>query len=139
MGDSGTWTIFVYMCGTDLESESGLATNDLQEMIDGTANSKIRYIVQTGGTYLWDNDLVDDTLNQRFLIQNQDIELLEESDLTNMGSAATLSEFLNWGLANYPAENMGLIFWNHGGGSIAGVCFDEMRRILLNLSVLMLV
>ena len=24
MGDSGTWTIFVYMCGTDLESENGL-------------------------------------------------------------------------------------------------------------------
>ncbi|WKY45907.1 clostripain-related cysteine peptidase [Eubacteriaceae bacterium ES2] len=126
MGDPGTWTIFVYMCGTDLESESGLATNDLQEMIDGTANNKIRYIVQTGGTYLWDNDLVDDALNQRFLIQNQDIELIEESDLTNMGSAETLSDFLNWGVASYPAENMGLIFWNHGGGSIAGVCFDEM-------------
>ncbi|WKY48937.1 clostripain-related cysteine peptidase [Eubacteriaceae bacterium ES3] len=128
MGDPDTWTIFVYMCGTDLESDSGLATTDLQEMMDGTSNKNVRYIVQTGGTYYWDNNLVDESMNQRFLIQNQDIQLIEESDLTNMASSATLSDFLNWGVANYPAENMGLIFWNHGGGSIAGVCFDELNE-----------
>ena len=26
MGENGTWTIFVYLCGTDLESDGGFAT-----------------------------------------------------------------------------------------------------------------
>ena len=34
MGESGTWTIFVYLCGADLESDGGMATGDLQEMLD---------------------------------------------------------------------------------------------------------
>ena len=42
-----------------------------------------------------------------------------------MGEAQTLADFVACGLANSPAENMGLVFWNHGGGSISGVCFDE--------------
>ena len=45
-----------------------------------------------------------------------------------MGAAATLADFLTWGIRNYPAEHMGLILWDHGGGSITGVCFDELNR-----------
>ena len=44
-----------------------------------------------------------------------------------MGSAATLAEFLEWGVKTYPAEKMGVIFWDHGGGSITGACFDELN------------
>ncbi|KAF5091204.1 clostripain-related cysteine peptidase [Acetobacterium wieringae] len=128
MGASGTWTIFVYMCGSDLESESGLATMDLQEMIDATQSDQIKFVVQTGGANAWDNDLVDDSLTQRFVIENQNMEQIQEEDGANMGSAQTLAEFLNWGVSAYPAEKMGLIFWNHGGGSITGVCFDEQNE-----------
>lgn len=42
-----------------------------------------------------------------------------------MGEAETLADFVSWGLENYPSENMGLVFWDHGGGSISGVCFDQ--------------
>ena len=28
----GTWAVYVYMCGSDLESEGGFATDDLMEM-----------------------------------------------------------------------------------------------------------
>ena len=31
--DDGTWTIFVYLCGADLESEDGAATLDMEEML----------------------------------------------------------------------------------------------------------
>jgi hypothetical protein len=128
MGASGTWTIFVYMCGSDLESESGLATMDLQEMINATQSDKIKFVVQTGGANAWDNDLVDDSLTQRFVIENQNMEEIEAADGANMGSAETLAEFLDWGVSAYPAEKMGLVFWNHGGGSITGVCFDEQNE-----------
>ena len=29
-----TWSVFVYMCGSDLESNYGAATADIKEMID---------------------------------------------------------------------------------------------------------
>ena len=30
-----------------------------------------------------------------------------------------------YGVQHYPAERMGVILWDHGSGSINGVCFDE--------------
>ena len=42
-----------------------------------------------------------------------------------MGESRTLAGFLDYGIQNYPAANMGLVFWDHGGGSISGVCFDD--------------
>ena len=33
MGEDGTWTVFVYLCGTDLESDGGFATSDVQKML----------------------------------------------------------------------------------------------------------
>lgn len=128
MGEPGTWTIFVYMCGSDLESDGGLATMDLQEMIDASQSDKVKFVVQTGGANAWDNDLVDDAKGQRFIIQNQNMEQVDETAKADMGSAATLTDFLAWGVENYPAEKMGLVFWNHGGGSITGVCFDEQNE-----------
>lgn len=52
MGENGTWTIFVYLCGTDLESDGGFATHDLQEMLDASTSSNVRFVIQTGGTAL---------------------------------------------------------------------------------------
>jgi C1A family cysteine protease len=34
----------------------------------------------------------------------------------NMGSQATLTDFLDWSFYNFPATYYGLILWNHGGG-----------------------
>jgi len=130
MGEPGTWTIFVYLCGTDLESsddyEGGAGTLDLQEMLNGSKTPGIRFVIETGGTAYWYNNTVSSERNERFLIENGEIEKLSESQIRNMGDSATLSDFLKFGIRNYPAEKMGIIFWNHGGGSITGVCFDEL-------------
>ena len=34
----------------------------------------------------------------------------------------------NWGIKKYPAEHMGVILWNHGGGALGGVCMDEKNN-----------
>ena len=127
IGDEGVWTIFVYLCGTDLETKYKGATDDLQEMIDGTSGDAVRFVVQTGGTAQWQNDIVDSDKLQRFVIQDGTMQLVDEQPLADMGSSDTLGAFLRWGLENYASEQMGLIFWNHGGGSISGVCFDEVH------------
>ncbi len=128
MGEDGTWTIFVYLCGSDLESEDGMATDDLVEMCDAVDNDKIRFVVQTGGASYWCNWTVSDSKTQRWLVEGDDITLVDEKPQAGMGRAATLTDFLTWGVEKYPAARMGLILWNHGGGSITGVCFDENDR-----------
>lgn len=123
--DDGVWTIFVYLCGTDLETDSGMGTDDLEEMAKFSPSDKVRFVVQTGGTEEWTEDDVDTDKTDRFLVQNGEITKVDEKKLTNMGTPDTLADFLVWGTSNYSSEHMGLVLWNHGGGSITGVCFDE--------------
>lgn len=123
----GVWTILVYLCGTDLESFDEAGTGDLAEMRAASTGDKMRFIVQTGGTLQWYDDNVSSEKLQRFIIQNGNIEQVDEQPLADMGSGETLTAFLNWAMENYASEHMGLIFWNHGGGCITGVCFDELN------------
>lgn len=122
------WVVFVYLCGTDLESEGGAATSDLIEMIEAGAGGNIRFVVQTGGTAQWmAEDVIPSDRAARFDIYDEDMFALWEGPLENMGDAATLSGFLDWGFEQYSAQRYGLVLWNHGSGSINGVCFDELH------------
>ena len=125
MGESGTWTVFVYLCGADLESENYMASIDIEEMMEASTGENVRYIVQTGGADGWYYDDFNPDLCQRWLIQDGEIEEVYSGDAVNMGESQSLANFLKWGVAEYPAADMGLILWNHGSGSISGVCFDE--------------
>ncbi len=128
MGEKGSWTIFVYLCGTDLESRilaGGNATEDLKEMQAATASEEVRYVIQTGGTKWWHNLTVGDDVTQRFVVENGELVKVEDIGRKNMGKSSTLADFLKWGVKNYGAERMGVVLWDHGGGSIGGVCFDE--------------
>lgn len=125
MGEAGTWTVFVYLCGTDLESDGGAAITDIAEMCMAAENSDYRFVIQTGGTNQWNYDGINADRIERFVVENGDITKVYEGEDLPMGDSDTLADYLVWGLENYPADNMGLILWNHGGGSITGVCFDE--------------
>ena len=128
MGDEGTWTIFVYLCGTDLESSGqGSATSDLEQMLEGEGSDNVRFVIQTGGTSEWMNEAFDASVAERWVVQNNDVQLADSVELGNMGDPDTLYEFLSWGVENFPAEKMGVVFWNHGSGSINGACFDELN------------
>ena len=126
MGEAGTWTIFVYLCGTDLESGGGMASADLREMMQGATGDKVRFVVQTGGAYSWYYRRIDSNKNQRYVVENGELTLVDEVSRSGMGRSSTLADFLQWGVSSYPAEHMGVILWDHGGGSISGVCFDEL-------------
>lgn len=127
MGDAGVWTIFVYLCGSDLESEAGSATDDLLEMLDGASGQSVRFVVETGGAIEWLNDQVDASCLQRYLIEDESLYLTDEQPAANMGEQKTLTDFLRWGVSEFASEHMGVVLWDHGGGSITGVCFDELN------------
>lgn len=127
MGDSG-WTILVYLCGTDLESSGYYAaTQDIYEAVSAQYSDDVRIVYQTGGTAEWYDNMISNSSVQRYVNTDGDIELVDEVSNANMGDPNTLADFVSWGVENYPAKHMGLVFWNHGGGSIAGVCFDELN------------
>ena len=127
------YTVLVYVVGSDLESEYYLATEDLDEMIDGFPGDSINVIVETGGApaEIDDYRYVDFTTVKRHEIKN---DIIEISDLgqQNMGDPKTLTDFLVWGTSSYPANNYALILWNHGSG-INGYGHDDVSFDFLSL------
>lgn len=123
-----TFTIMVYLCGTDLESEGSAASVNLYEMVLAEAQPEnVNVVVQTGGTAQWalDEIIATDRI-QRFILENQDLTLVDEQPLASMGHPQTLYDFITFSEKNYPADRYMLLFWNHGGGSVMGVCNDEL-------------
>ena len=126
-GGQDSFTVMVYMCGTDLESKSGMASADLGEMAAATLdNNKLQIIVYTGGCTGWKTTQISNTTNQIWRVKHGSIERLE-SDAGNvsMTKPATLTSFIKWCADKYPANRNMLIFWDHGGGSLSGYGYDQ--------------
>ncbi|MBR5268586.1 MAG: peptidase C11, partial [Lachnospiraceae bacterium] len=119
-------TMMVYMCGTDLESRSGMATADLQEMINANLSDDINLLVYTGGCNGWRNNAVSSKTNQIWQVKDDGIVCIEK-DLgsVSMTKPETLSGFIKYCEDKYPANRYSLIFWDHGGGSVSGYGYDE--------------
>lgn len=121
-------TLMVFMCGTDLESRSGMATSDIQEMLNARISDKVNVLVYTGGCKRWKNNVMSSSTNQIYQVTSGGLKCLEK----DLGSRAmtdpdTLSWFIRWGAKNYPANRYELIMWDHGGGSISGYGYDETK------------
>ena len=121
-------TIMIYMCGTDLESRSSMASNDIQEMAAAKYGDNVNIIIYTGGCKSWHIQGISNKTNQIYRVRSGKLERLED----NMGDKAmtdpaTLTEFIKYCKKNFPANRNELIFWDHGGGSITGYGYDEKR------------
>ena len=122
----GSWAIYWYLCGTDLETRGACATQDLIEMIEVTLPDNVTVVIETGGTETWRNDAISADYRQRFVYTGNYMGLAESSPLSNMADAQTLADFLYFCNDNYPAEKQMLILWDHGGGSVVGLEVDEL-------------
>ncbi|MGN0413265.1 MAG: clostripain-related cysteine peptidase [Lachnospiraceae bacterium] len=127
--EDGSWAVYWYLCGSDLETNGGFATIDLVEMMEVQLPENVNVIIQTGGAAVWQNEYMDPDKLQRWLYNSEGLQLLEEQETTNMGDAQTLYDFLAFANANYPAEKVAVTFWNHGGGSVNGAAFDEIHDL----------
>lgn len=118
-------TIMVYMCGTDLESNGGMATSDLQEMAAAELSDNVNLIVYTGGCTQWRNSVISNSTNQIYQIKNGGLtRLSDNAGNVSMTSPDTLAGYIQWCAKNFPANRNELIFWDHGGGSISGYGYD---------------
>ena len=120
------WTIMVYLCGSDLESSGGLASLNLEEMCSAVLPEDVNVLVETGGSSAWYWDGIETDVLGRYQVVDGSLEEAETAELASMGDPSTLTDFIQWGMDNYPSEHYGLILWDHGGGNADGVCYDEL-------------
>ena len=97
-----TWTIMVYMCGTDLESRSGMASSDLGEMAAAKIPENVNLIVYTGGCNGWKTSGISNKTNQIFRLHSGKMEQLVADDGDKpMTDPNTLIHFLDYCGKNY--------------------------------------
>jgi hypothetical protein len=126
------WTVLIYghadhslttaMRSDLLEMEQAGSNNDLNIVIQLDINSKDRR------TKLWKKKynidpkeykgvkrllIGEDTDGKSARFNSEILESLPEEN--NMDDPAVLQDFIEWGMAKYPAERYGLVLWNHGG------------------------
>ncbi len=119
-------TMMVYMCGTDLESQHGMASSDLAEMAAANFGDKINIVVYTGGCKQWKISSISNATNQIYQVTQGKLKTLVKDDgAKKMTDPATLSAFIKWSAKNFPANRNILVFWDHGGGSVSGYGYDE--------------
>lgn len=126
--DMDTWAIYWYMCGTDLESEDGLASINFEEAftIDGMHPENVTFVIEAGGCREWHNDIFSSDCLTRVVVHGSKYEVVDKPALANMGLADTLADFLTFCNTNYPADHTMVLFWDHGGGTMDGACLDEL-------------
>ena len=128
-GGEDVVTIMVYMCGTDLESRSGMGTSDLQEMAAANIGSKVNLLVFTGGCSSWRNNIVSSRVNQIYQVLNGGVKCqVKDAGNSAMTDPDNLASYIQWCASNYPANRYELILWDHGGGSVSGYGYDEKNK-----------
>lgn len=130
----GKRTVLIYIVGSDLESKYGAATIDIDEMIGADINSdKVQVLICAGGTRNWQNNVISSSETSYYQVTDDDVIKVKQSYSKNMGLSTTLSDFINWGVSNYPADKFNLFLWNHGGGPMIGYGYDETTKDMLSI------
>lgn len=166
-GSKAERTILLYDCGADLETESGMASYNLRQILKAnfSEGDNVKFVVLTGGSGKWhleseylcdpdnkglstDEETGDVTISMRYnqlweakgadAAQNPGkLVLLDADGITGAEGEAVISRkelmtdpdvlraFIDYGVANYPAEKYDLILWDHGGGTTGGFGSDE--------------
>ncbi|MBO4391661.1 MAG: hypothetical protein J5825_12485, partial [Lachnospiraceae bacterium] len=124
-GEDCKTTILVYMNGSDLETEDGMATADLEEMAAAKASDQVNIVIETLGTTSWQTAGISGDTAERYQLKNGQLVQLQ----TGLGKVSaydpeTLTDFITYGTSNFPADRYFLILWDHGGGPVYGYGYD---------------
>ena len=115
-----SWTILVYLDADNNLSSYG--DYDINEMKSVGSDNNINIVV------LWDNA---GSVHGYYYIQTTGAVLLKDVGEVNMGSETTAKNFIDYAVANFPADHYMWVFWNHGGAvdrslpTTRGVCWDD--------------
>lgn len=124
------WTIMLYLCGdNNLVSAINGDIDEIEAALTDT--SEINFLVQVDGMYYSStergyNDATANNITEcrRYVIGEDGNNISGKIDTgpavdlneINMADLSEVADFVDWAVTNYPAENYGIIFWNHGSG-----------------------
>jgi len=145
------WLFMVYLDADNNLESAGI--DDLNEMEVAGSTSSVSIVAQMDrAERSWDDDTSNGnwTDTKRFYVtRDTDPAIINSpviSDLgeMNMGDPATLQDFIEWSIANYPAQHYALVLWNHGSGwrdrgdasAMKSVCSDEQADDELTMTEL---
>ncbi|MHA6480567.1 clostripain-related cysteine peptidase [Paenibacillus sp. strain BS8-2] len=120
-------TILIYAVGSDLESQQGRLTADLEEIFRGQPNKNTKILIQTGGTLNYHNPYMTDGASERFEVSEGRLRKHESRIQSAASAPKTLKDFLVWGKTVAPSERYILILWDHGYGTMGGFGADELN------------
>ena len=126
-----SWTVLLYMCGGT--TDNAVINEMFDEMISTDYSENINFVVETGGKQDWGIKGIDPDYNQRFLMQRKSMFLAAQTAAENMASSNVLTDFLSWGIKNYPAERYMLIINGQGGGAMNGAALDAITGDILTV------
>ncbi|MEK3762429.1 clostripain-related cysteine peptidase [Paenibacillus sp. FSL P4-0338] len=121
-------TILIYAVGSDLESQQGRLTDDLEEILRGQPNQNTKILLQTGGTLNYHNKYMTDGASERFEVSRGQLQKHDSHIQTAASDPKTLKDFLVWGKTVAPSERYILILWDHGYGTMGGFGADELNE-----------
>ncbi|MDO5573093.1 MAG: clostripain-related cysteine peptidase [bacterium] len=119
--------VMVYMIGSDLETEAGSATDDINEMLNADLGDNVKIVLETGGAAVWQNEMMSDGKNERWLITSDGIDFIENAGNASMTEVQNLTDFISFSRDTFPADRYTLILWDHGGGTMGGFGWDEVK------------
>jgi len=141
-----TWTIMFYMAG---DAEPVLPwEDDINEMEITNLSDNVNIIALVDGYGDGNSNLLkivhDPNGNDPRIVSTtlDDMGAVVQGHEANMGSSATLGDFIKYAATNYPADRLTLDLWGHGG-AWRGLCLDgtdvltlpELRQGLMNATV----
>lgn len=135
--DGQSWTLLVYMIADNDLEMFGLI--DLMEMMSVGSNDRFNIVVQVDRAAGYFNTdpavpFSDWTSTKRFRVSRDQLVELDDLGEVNMGDGQVFGDFVAWGLQAYPADRVGLVMWDHGGGWMGFGGDTSHRSDLLSLS-----
>lgn len=143
--ETRSWTFMVYLGADNNLSSAGIS--DLNEMAKVGSDENVNIVVQaefsteyTDFAEVGQGSYNGDTI--RYLVGKADdgngFDLESGTSIGNvdMASPATLTAFIKWAAAQYPANHYALIIWDHGAGwkrRIRGAVEDETSGSFMTL------
>jgi len=118
--DGSTWSVLIYACGDN----NGKTSRAIEALTEYEYPENINVLMQTGGSDKWKQSGINGEYVQRYKMQKGSIFLKDQKKGANMGSYETFSDFINWGMENYPADKYMLFVIGDGNG--AEVLCDEL-------------
>lgn len=121
------WTIMIYIAADNDLEPFGLIDLNEMEIANVPDNVNVTFLIDRVNGY--DTSNGDWTDTRRGIVESDNSMFTVSSDMEsvgelNMGDPQTLADFIDWNTQIAPAENYGLVIWDHGNG-INGVAYDE--------------